>query len=422
VSQAEISNRERSNKALPQILCERTQTLRSLPSFLREEVFRFGRKPDWRSSPRFNRKPPFANLPRPGEGCGCGKKNCKLKPTRDGDWSEIGHLWVFQAGICFRLVYLDEQGNKVPSPARIRRDEVPHETCSQCGRSRRLARKWSSRLKRTLYIRHCYRRKDDPASLKHDPSTRYWKVDGRIEKLPAEGEERLRSGFPFPRPTCSKRGCPGLGNAMRKVGYRHHKILACRCPGPPAHIEHRVLPGGEEVKAVGFGHYRWTDAKTGRQREIKPRGARLLYRRPTRKHTCPEHGIELLQDTGPWISRRSGKTIWGLKCPTGGEVYSAEHTGELKKRRERWRRRGRPRKLAPETEDRIRKAAAFVVRGWSQRKMSPYLYPKAPASSYENTRNFFHDHRALIEFEMKRLTSHKAQAIVQTLVNTTELL
>jgi hypothetical protein len=78
--------------------------------------------------------------------------------------------------------------------------------------------------------------------------------------------------------------------------------------------------------------------------------------------------------------------------------------------------RGRPRGLSKETCERILLAAAFLLCGYSERRMAPYLFPSQPGSARTNVYRFFHDHRVRIVSAKEHLTPEEAHIRVDRLV------
>lgn len=77
--------------------------------------------------------------------------------------------------------------------------------------------------------------------------------------------------------------------------------------------------------------------------------------------------------------------------------------------------RGRPSGVSNDMIQRAKRAAAFLLCGWTQTKMSPYLFPGTLDSVDAHRRNFFSHYRLEIGAWKKRLTLAKAKRIVRRL-------
>lgn len=382
---------------------------------------------DFRRSVNFSQEPPFASLP----ACTCGDVRCRLSPVTDGEWDER-HLWKFQGKRCHRIRYVNAQGKIVPIPRELSRDPLLQKPCSQCGQLRQLDRRYRSVIGGNVVTLHCVPRAGDSLDQKHDPPERFIERNGEVRPLRKEDEDKLRgrSKTDFPVPVCALVGCPRRGKRMERTAdlRRPDKngktwgltMYACRPPRPAtAHYEYRVLPHGEiarpSVNSAGKieeGRYRWTDAKTGEVHETvrKKRAVRKDRVMPDAK--CPQHGCALIQRRGPW--RRGKDKLWLAVCSRGGERYHVDSKGVVSSPGKGPKRRaGRPRGISPEMQKRIRSAAAFLVCGWSIRKMAPYLFPDKPQSAESNAYRTFHEYRPAIASARATLSLTDARTIVE---------
>jgi hypothetical protein len=75
---------------------------------------------------------------------------------------------------------------------------------------------------------------------------------------------------------------------------------------------------------------------------------------------------------------------------------------------------GRPEGRSKELQRRIDLAAAFRRLGWTQSKMSGFIYPDTDSSAYANTRNLFADHRSEIMNKADNLSLAEAEELIKT--------
>jgi hypothetical protein len=82
-------------------------------------------------------------------------------------------------------------------------------------------------------------------------------------------------------------------------------------------------------------------------------------------------------------------------------------------------RRGRPPGVAFDTRKRIARAAAFLVAGWSPKRMAPYIFweQHRPEIAESNTRRFLHDHRRRINELAERRTPASTHKLVLDIVS-----
>jgi hypothetical protein len=76
------------------------------------------------------------------------------------------------------------------------------------------------------------------------------------------------------------------------------------------------------------------------------------------------------------------------------------------------KKRGRVPGISGELNSRVELAAAFYKQGWTQGKMSGFIYPDAAASAYPNTRNLFARHRPEIIQKADNLSAAQAAELV----------
>ena len=290
VSQRYINLMEQGKRTMSPLVSDRARVAMRSLTVLNEQVSRLERKSrSWHESKRWGQKPPFGLLPPRGQACGCGHPGCSLTPNLD--WQNAGHLWVFRATRCNRLVYLNPKGQRVRSPGHAGLPFVPPRTCSRCGLPRNLQKRFSRNLGCEIYSRNCYGRPGE-----HDPPTLFWRKNGRIEELPAEALELLNAGanpFQF-QPLCQKSDCPHFGKRLKQPRSRRLKaerFLIYKCPGN--HPQRFHLPGGEpaEQLRVGAGSRSvWTETDTAQRRGVET-DAKLKGGYPIKK--CPQHGCIL---------------------------------------------------------------------------------------------------------------------------------
>jgi hypothetical protein len=326
------------------------------------------KKATWRKSVAFKQEPPFTALPTNGTACGCGDPRCHLGPVRDGDWPNRGHLWIFQGKQCWTRVYLDAGGKKVPSPRR-----APVDICISCGRARETSAKYSKHLGEMIFTRRCRPQPSDPPSLQHDPTTHWWKRNGRMVALPQAALDKLHSfntrSYAVPR--CELPGCPRHGKSMARSAVLRlaspdsspYEIATYRCEAVKAHTEYRVLPRGEAATHLGMGRYRWTDGATGNTLETAPRKRPIRKDRVMPNSEClechaPLRAVEherkvmkIIHGQRRWKGRLR---CWKAQCTSCSKVFFVRSDGEIKAYRDsRWYRArgGRPVGMGQETRE-----------------------------------------------------------------------
>ena len=380
----------------------------------------------WRDSRTFQQRPPFEVPPPNGTACGCHNPRCGLKPVRDGDWSDRGHLWIFQGRRCDKRGYLDASGQKVPSPRR-----APVEVCSGCGRSRELGPKYSTRLGEKYWTTACRPRPNDSPSSRHDPPTHWWKRNGKFERLPqkALGNLHGRSKRSFPAPTCNVEGCPRFGinmpiSAVLHLGLRDGgrcQIAMFRCRAPKPHSEYRALPHGEVAARIAIGRYRWTDNTTGSSIETRAKKRPISKDRIMPASQCPGCHAKLCFVDGP---RKVIKTIlgrrqwkgrlrrWKAQCASCDKVFFVRSDGEIRPNKDpRWRKANRglvAGAIVGDTKARITVAANLGTMAPSV--MASHLYPKQTSRGHarHSAVVFLGRQRGRIELEQARLASLSA--------------
>src|ERR1041385_3253698 len=93
LTRSALGNRERRNSVIPTTIAAGLLAIHAARAA--GETFSLPRKKNtWRESVSFKITPPFAALPANGIACGCNDPTCGLKPVRDGEWLDNGHLWI----------------------------------------------------------------------------------------------------------------------------------------------------------------------------------------------------------------------------------------------------------------------------------------------------------------------------------------
>jgi len=379
---------------------------------------------DFHRSTNFSEVPPFPVLP----DCPCRNARCRLLPRKDGNW-DGQHLWKFKGWGCERISYVNSYGAIVPIPRGLTRDPVLRDPllqkrCSRCGRMRFLNRQYRSTLKCKVAKLYCLTKAGDAPDQKHDPPEYFRDNDGQISPLSPEDRDKLRgrNRQEFAIPRCDVEGCPGRGKAMERsselsrddTSGRSWRLAIYRCrPAKPArpHRVSCVLPHGEVVEEIAKRQYRWKDAQTGQVHETVRKNRVVRKDRVMPAAECPRHGCALIPIRGPW--RRGKMKLWAAVCPKGDERWHVRSDRFVLAPARGRRKRGRPRGVSPEMQERIRLAAAFSVCGWSKRKMSARLFPDKSGSAESNTYRIFHDHRSAIDSAKTTLSLTEARAIVE---------
>ena len=109
----------------------------------------------------------------------------------------------------------------------------------------------------------------------------------------------------------------------------------------------------------------------------------------------------------------------GLSEPSQSISHETARAIILPLLRQPRRRRGRPSRRDAETRKRIKKAAAFLLSGYTQTTMAKYLFSGRDDSPLQNTLQLFNRFRKEIELARLSLTMRQARAIVAAAVRTT---